>query len=190
MRKFILLFVIFSSFIGSGQVELKPGIKAGLNLANFTHTNYDAKTDFYAGIKLGVKFTERYTLQPEIVYSRQGARPQFDAGTNSDIQIDYLSIGITNKFLLFEEVNLHLVIGPFFDFKINDNIDDYSSLFEFLDYFDIGFFTGVDYEFSSGFGLEIRYKLGFNEISGVDINSNNTHYNKVFQLGLSYNFNF
>ena len=102
MRKIILLFVIFSSFSVTSQVALKPGVKAGLNLANFTNASYDFKPDFYAGIKLGLKFTERYTLQPEILYSRQGARPQFDGGPNSDIQIDYLSIAIANKFLLFE----------------------------------------------------------------------------------------
>lgn len=189
MRKFILLLVIFSSFIANSQVELKPGVKAGLNLSNFTNSNFDVKPDFYAGISLGLKISERYTLQPEVLYSRQGARLQSDGGANSSIEIDYLSLGISNKFILFKGVNLYAVAGPFFDFKVRDNID-YNSLFEFLDKFDVGFFAGLDYEFSSGLGVDFKYKLGLNELNGIGNDTNSTYHNKVFQFGISYNFKF
>ena len=189
MRKFIFLIVLFSSFIVTGQVEFKPGVKAGLNVANITHTNFEVKSDFYVGVLFGLKFSEIYTLQPEVLYSRQGARPKLDGGSDFDIELEYLSLGFANKFLLFKGVKLHTVVGPFFDIKTKDNLD-YSNSFDIFGNFDVGFFVGLDYEFSSGLGIDLRYKMGLVDLGGIDVNSVRQHNNKVFQFGLSYNFKF
>lgn len=189
MRKFIVLLVMFSSFIVTSQVELKPGVKTGLNLANITHSNFDVKPDFYAGISLGLQFSERYILQPDVLYSRQGARPQLDGVSDSEIQIDYLSVVLVNKYAVFKDVKLYAVAGPFFDFVVDDNLDLGVGYFGFLDKFDIGFIAGLDYEFSSGLGIDLRYKLGFSDID-LNFNDQKQHTNKLFQLGLSYNFKF
>ena len=189
MKKFILLFVTCFSFFANSQVELKPGVKAGLNLANISNADYKVKPDFYAGISLGLKFSERYTLQPELVYSRQGARSELDGASNSEIQIDYFSIGVANKYKLIQGVNLYAVAGPFLDVIIKDNID-YEPFLNLTGTFDIGLFAGLDYEFWSGLGVEFRYKFGLKEVNGIGNDVNVEHFNRVFQVGLSYNFKF
>lgn len=187
MRKWILLFVISSSIVATSQVELKPGIMAGLNLANISNTDYKIKPDFYAGFYLGLNFSERYTLQPELVYSRQGARSELDGASNSEIQIDYFSIGVANKYKLIHGVNLYVVTGPFLDVIVKDNID-YEPFLNLTGTFDTGLFAGLNYEFLSGLGIEFRYKLGLKEVNGIGNDVNVEHFNKVFQVGLSYNF--
>jgi len=86
MKKIFVLAVLFSAMSSFAQVKFKPGIRAGANFAKFssveevffgdddydTDVNRNFIIDFYAGVTFGIQFTKRYTLQPEINYSRQG----------------------------------------------------------------------------------------------------------------------
>ncbi len=63
----ILLISVFSYSNLSAQVEIKPGIKGGLNFANLTNTNdgdisSNGITSFHIGGTLSFKFAKFYTL--------------------------------------------------------------------------------------------------------------------------------
>lgn len=206
---------IFASlFLGLGisqmnaQVTVKPGIKAGLNLSTLTNLNADSKTDFYAGGFVDIKLASFYTLSPEVIYSRQGAEvnsffdelflpnpddPAFRS-RSFDIELQYISLGVMNKFKIVD--GFHAMVGPSFDFKVGDNLND-SDLIDF----DLAILGGLGYTFPIGLTVEARFKQGLADIYGDNYSDyyyengeyyndsiDNIKLNQVFQFGVSYAF--
>lgn len=208
MRNYIAIIVLgLLTYTGvSAQVSIKPGVKAGINFSTFTNTEADSKTDFYIGGLLAIKLAKIYTLQPEFVYSRQGAivnQRYYNGGydpivsySKKDVKysIDYLNLGVINKFTFGK--GFHAAVGPTLDFKINDNFNEKGSVKP--EDFDLGLIFGGGYSLPNGLTFEARFKQGFVDIFG---NNYNNYYdeegngnvddvilNQVFQLGVSYTF--
>ncbi len=202
-RIFTIALLAFFGLITHAQVTFKPGIRAGVNFSHFTKgdkydngyydtngnyisvTNrdtYKAKSDFYLGFYGALHLAKRYTLQPEIDYSRQGAI--YDGNNPANIangrkkDISYLSIEIINKFLFSDKLNVHF--GPTADFIVekSDNIDTDSDL-------DLAFVFGLEYNFTKNLGIEARVKKGV--IPVIDYSHDN-HTNVVFSFGGTYTF--
>lgn len=210
-RTITLLFVCFSIFSAAAQVTFKPGARAGLNLSNFTNTDFDTKTDFYVGGFLAINFTKYYTLQPELTYSRQGAKsgnndystalpdvndPAFRPPGEKDFSVQYLSLAAMNKFY-FGGGGFHAAVGPSLDFKVGDN---FSGVNEDLVGVDLAFNAGLGYTLPMGLTIEARYKIGLVDIFGNNVDYNYDYYyddngniddvvlNSVIQLGVAYTF--
>ncbi|WP_432670203.1 porin family protein [Flavobacterium sp. SM2513] len=194
-----LMLSVFSSV--EAQVTIKPGVKAGLNLTRFTNTESDFRPDFYVGGLVEIKFKKFYTLQPELLYSRQGATITYldNFGTNpktfeKDFNVDYLSLGVINKFTFGQ--GFQVAVGPSLDFLIADNFDSFQE--EKLIGFDLGLNLGVGYSLPNGLTFEARIKQGLLDIFGTnydeynDENGNGNYdeviLNQLFQLGVSYTF--
>jgi hypothetical protein len=205
--------IVVALFLGIGilqmnaQVTVKPGIKVGLNVSSLTNMDADSKADFYAGGFVDIKLANFYTLSPEIIYSRQGAKVNnyFDElylpnpddpafmSRDFDIELQYVSVGVMNKFKIVE--GFHAMVGPSIDFKVGDNLGD-SDLIDF----DLAILGGVGYTFPIGLTIEARFKQGLADIFGdnysdydyngnyYDDNVNNIKLNQVFQFGVSYIF--
>lgn len=207
----LLLFVVgLGTLTTNAQVEIKPGVRAGLSLSRLTNVENDGmKNDFYVGATLGIKFVKFYTLQPELTYSRQGAKiggysnVYYDFVTDQYIteyiesrkyQLDYLSLGINNKFTFGP--GFQVMVGPTVDFKVADNFPAYMS--DELIGVDICLMGGLGFQFSNGFGIEARFKQGIVDIFGENYNEYNDdngngniddiYLNQVFQIGASYTF--
>ncbi|TGD59165.1 outer membrane beta-barrel protein [Flavobacterium humi] len=195
MKKTIIvaLFCIFGLSQANAQVSFKPGLRAGLNFSHlskggayyddeFTNDDRDfnSRTDFYLGFYGALKLTRFYTLQPEINYSRQGARFQFYTDDNrrhtENLEVSYLSLGVINKFTFNEKFNVH--VGPTLDFVVDENFDTDSEV-------DMAFVLGAGYNFTRNFGIEARIKKGI--IPVLDYSDGN-HTNVVFQTGITYTF--
>jgi len=199
MKKIFFAVLFFSSCftVINAQVTFKPGVKAGLNFSNFTNSETDAKTDFYVGGLLAIKFAKSYTLQPELVYSRQGAYEKITnayvvPNASSYIQgydrtvkysLDYISLGIINKFTLGQGFNF--VVGPSLDFKV---FSDFKSGYDNPIGFDFAVIGGVGYTFSNGISIDARFKQGVLDIFGD--NYDEDILNQLVQVGVSYTFDF
>ncbi|MEW5674710.1 porin family protein [Flavobacterium enshiense] len=187
----------------NAQMKAKPGLKAGLNFSNFTNTETNTKTDFYVGGLVALKFTKFYTLQPEFVYSRQGAKADYVVynplytGTpirHEKYHIDYMSFAAFNKFTFGK--GFHAGVGPTLDFRIGDNFHE--MYIEEPQDFDLGLIFGGGYSLPNGLTFEARFKQGFVDIFGNDYNNysdqdndgdaSDVVLNQVFQLGVSYTF--
>lgn len=204
MKKSII--VVLLCFFGmaqmNAQVTFRPGIKGGVNFSHFTQTErtdekFTSKTDFYAGVFGALKLTKIYTLQPELVYSRQGAkREYFDVNNirrEETLDVSYLSIAVANKFTF---KNFNFQVGPAIDIKVNDSQKDIVSNdgeeyyeFNYNPYsgIDIAFFAGVGYDFTKNFGLEARIKKGIVPVNDT-WDSEDNYTNVVFQVGATYTF--
>ncbi|MFY0481865.1 porin family protein [Flavobacterium sp. PLA-1-15] len=204
MKK-ILLFTALNLFFFStsnAQVTIKPGVKAGLNLSRFTNSDSDFRPDFYVGGLAEIKFSSFYALQPELVYSRQGATITYNdfavnpsgGSVEKKYSLDYLSLGAINKFTFAER--FQAVVGPTIDIQVADNFDRETS--DDLIGLDLGLAIGLGYSLPNGLTFEARFKQGLIDIFGDNYNAyedenNNGNYdeivtNQVIQLGISYTF--
>lgn len=211
-RKLIITFFILIGIAQSSeaQITLKPGIRTGVNFSKFTNFDTNFKTGFYVGGELAIKFNKLYTLQPELVYSRQGGNrtvnysdlniynpndPIFLNDNEISYTIGYFSLSAISKFNF--GTGFHLLVGPSLDFKVNDNFkDDLFSRGQPIG-FDFALVGGFGYSLPNGLSFEARFKQGMLDIYGNNYNNidqnNNGNYDEVvlnqsFQLGVSYTF--
>lgn len=197
MRKSILIaFVLFIGLIAAqAQVKVSPGVRGGLNFSTLTNIeDNNAKTDFYLGGLVNIKFNKYFSLQPELSYSRQGdeGREYFDNGSYRYVnyELNYITVGAVAKFN-FNGSGFHVLAGPSLDFKIDDNYINSNP-----EDFDLAIVGGVGYSLPNGLTFEARIKQGLIDIYGYDgiyDDNNNGNYdevilNQVFQIGISYTF--
>ncbi|NDP28437.1 MAG: porin family protein [Flavobacterium sp.] len=179
----VFLFVISGILQTHAQVTFRPGVRGGANFSHFTkgndyysdnstsnNFNYGTHTDFYIGFYGALKLSKFYTLQPEFDYSAQGS------GANTkELNVDYLSVELLNKFTFNDKFNIHF--GPTLDFVVSKDFNTEADA-------DMAFVLGAGYNFTPNFGIETRVKKGIINVYYDDVN----HTNVVFSLGVNYTF--
>lgn len=174
--KIFLLLILMASF-NLAQAQLRIGIKAGANFANLEGVSLDTKmrTGFHFGALAELKLPGSFALQPEVLYSSQGA--DIDEEAFQDIQYDYITVPVMLKYYLVKDL-FNIELGPQFAFLVNDNVDiEDSSTFDFAA---VG---GVGVDLGKSFFVQGRYVLGLTDASAdADVT------NRVIQLSLGYKF--
>ena len=152
--------------------EIAFGVKAGYINSNFTgdFPSPTANGSFYIGGLVDFHVTEAFHVQPELLYSIEGAK---------DAKINYLRIPIMAKYYVANGFNLQA--GPEVAFKAGG--DD--SIKDSVKSVDFGLGIGAGYELSSGLMFDARYNLGLNNI---DNSGSGTVKNVSFNIGLGYRF--
>jgi len=173
------------------QKKASFGIKVGANYSTISNMNLDPQWGLLIGAFVNIQHSSFYAMQPELMYSRQGGRSRFE--DQESIEIDYVSLGLTNKFFVMKDERLHFLVGVNLDFDFDDNIiwminkgfnDD-------VFFFDIAFYGGLGYQFDIGLTLETRYKQGTIEVFTDDFfNDERNHLNAMFQFSVAYKFDF
>lgn len=158
MRKLILILIAILSIDGYAQ-GIKVGLKAGVNYANFTNSDIqtDAITSFHGGLVTEFSLLKNFSLQPELLYSTQGAELN-DFGQQIKNELGYISIPVLAKFYLND--NLSLEIGPQASFLLSERneVDAGDS-----NTFDFAVAGGLTYKFGKHFFVQGRYGLGLTE---------------------------
>ena len=169
MKKTILVAaLLFSVFTTIQAQSFKLGIKAGLNYANQTGTtimvndkNYqtDAISSYHAGLVAEINLFEGLALQPELLYSTQGATYKNALGDITN-EVGYLSIPVMIKIGLSKSISLEL--GPQASFLLSEKdqfvVKDPST-------FDFAVAGGLGLKVTKSIFLQARYGLGLTEIS-------------------------
>lgn len=171
----------------AGKVSI--GLKGGLNVYNIHNDNdvkYDTKIGYHFGLLGHIHINLNFGIQPEIVYSTQGAKRTFENVTTS-YNLDYINVPVLFQYMF--DNGLRLQAGPQVEFLINakakndiattDIKDDLKSI-------DLALSVGASYVFPpTGFGVDARYNLGLSDINETgDVKSTN----RGFQVGLFYIF--
>ncbi|MDD2985767.1 porin family protein [Flavobacterium sp.] len=171
MKKIILTIMAFAAFGTANAQDIKFGVKAGANFSNFTgDADVDGRTGFYIGGLADFTVSEKFHVQPEVLYSMEGGK---------DAELDFVRIPIMAKYYVMDGLNLQA--GPMLGFKIGgeDGLDEATKS---LDY-GLGF--GAAYELPIGVFFDLRYNLGLANISDNDMFDLGT---TAFQVGLGYRF--
>lgn len=180
MKKLALLIVtlLTISQLNYAQSNIKFGVKAGLNYANFTNTEIktDAITNYHAGILLEIGLFDNLAIQPELIYTTVGASYD-NAITDFKNELGYISIPVLAKFSLSE--TLFLEAGPQGSFLLSKKdkvFDDYNE-------FDFSVNAGLGINLTKNLFASARYNLGVTEIAR-DADAKNS----VFQLSVGLLF--
>ena len=183
MKKLLLLSTIamFSMANSINAQNVDVGFKAGLNISNLTGGDADRNNllDFHVGALAEFKITEKISLQPELLYTRQGSEPQ----DSLKIKLDYLAIPLMVKYHVSKKFSLEA--GPQLSFLVNDKAEFNDSSIPDADVdassFDFGLKVGCAYKINSNLFAQVRYNYGVTTVvENPDIK------NSVFQISLGY----
>ncbi len=196
--KIRLLTIFFFIVCVSPHAQIKLGIKAGYNLTslNFSGSQflpeYTSKSDFNAGLLISIPLFSNCSLQPEVVYSGQGAKNSiiFNPQTIVHIvyDINYLTVPILFKYQ--HPSGFFVESGPQIGFLLSANFSSGGGSRDNMantDSPDISWAFGLGYKIPViPLGFDARYNLGLNSIDMIE--SNGKTKNSVFQFGIFYLF--
>ena len=195
MKKIILAIAILITLSSNAQ-KINFGIKAGLNMSMLTGSKdqiMSSTNGFFAGALLEFKILEKIALQPELLFSEQGAKFQSKNLTFSTTRkMDYLILPIMVKYYL--KRGLFLEAGPQAGFLISakqdvenriTNTSTSENIKDATKVFDMSANVGIGYDIIDKVVTQIRYCIGITNTSTLE---NTDIKNGVFQLSVGYKF--
>lgn len=162
------------------------GVKAGVNLSSVKVSDgedYDSKTGFHVGGLAHIHISQHFAVQPELVFSTQGGQ---DEGEDFKLKLNYINVPILAQYMFNDGFRLHT--GPQLGFLVGAKTkegDVEIDVDDQIQSFDFGWTFGGSYIAKRGFGVDVRYNLG---ISNISDNDGFEAKNRVFQLGVFYQF--
>ncbi len=203
----IVLLVILSNTVIAQEKSIRYGAKAGLNLSSIIVKDSDGlkpRTSFHVGGVVEFPITEKFSIQPEILYSPQGF---IDKGKDNSFnfksvfKLDYLNIPIMAKYYVTK--GLSIEGGPQIGFLLSAKADVKQTnlatgktetkslnIKKELSTVDLGANIGVGYQLDMGVFLQGRYNIGLLDVDKKDKNEkyNDRSLNSVFQFSVGYKF--
>lgn len=214
MKKIILITVlaVFCSMANAQDEPTKGsdimfGLKAGMNFSMITGDDtddFDGKVAFHIGAVAEFPLSEKFSIQPELMYSAQGDKGSFvEEGLKMDaeLKLDYLVLPVMAKYYVGDGFSLEA--GPQIGFTVNSELSvkaegmsvtvDLKDLVKDIDF---GFGFGLGYKLENGLNFSGRYNVGITNffesegsLLGETIYSDgSTNHNNVFQLSIGYFF--
>ena len=205
MKKIILssLFVLAVSFTYAQKAEF--GIKGGLNVANQNYSGDGAPSPlaiigFHVGGFADIKISEKFSIQPELLYSTQGSKFNLLVNTNGSnydtentFLLSYINIPVMFKYYATEKFSLEAgpQIGFMVDSKLKTDVigqsvtQDAKDLFESVDF---GLNLGAGYDITKKISAGIRYNFGLTNVMKSESGDNSEIKNSVFSLSVGYKF--
>ncbi len=192
MKKIIFLVVALFAASTMFSQGIIFGVKAGVNLATLNsnisefNDHVSMRTAFHVGGVADVGITDRFSIQPELIYSSVGAKSDADGG-DFDIITDYLSIPFLAKYNVAN--GFSILVGPQAGFLLNAKIKGEDEELDFKDdmeSIDFGLGFGLAYKLNTGLSFDARYVLGLSNTwtdTGDDTVKNN-----VIQFSIGYMF--
>lgn len=184
-----MIFAIFSASLLFAQ-GAKFGLKGGLNvstLSNNSGSEMGSRLGFHGGLLAHIHLSPQWGIQPELVYSSQGAKYTVTDGEHS-LGLNYLNLPVQVQYMF--DNGFRVQTGPQIGFltSVQDKRDGTETGFFTSDDFksvDVSWSAGLGYLTYSGFGVDARYNFGLNNINdaGTAVRRNN-----VFQVGVFYMF--
>lgn len=186
MKKTILTIacVAILSLYAFSQAQFALGLKGGLNFAKFDATDVSGslknKTGFNGGAFALIKLT-KIGIQPEILFSQQGSKFEFD-GNNIDNNFDYINIPVILK--LYTVAGINIQAGPQFGFLTRAEIDG-SNVKDSFKGSDLSLALGLGWDLPFGLTFDARYNLGLTKIDESDPGFDAVK-NQVIQLSVGF----
>jgi hypothetical protein len=187
--KFYFISIITIMVLAAGTVSAQSvniGTKIGLNsytINNDNNSGFDSKLGLHVGLLGHIHLDEQFALQPEIVYSMQGAK-----SGNTNFNLDYINVPVLVQYMF--DNGFRLQAGPQLGFLINAKAENNNSSADVKDDFksiDAGLSFGVGYIHTpTSLGFDARYNLGLSDISESSSVQSNS---RGFQIGIFYLFN-
>lgn len=210
MKKIILSVAAMLTFGFVNAQEVEFGVKGGVNIATITGDVEDAsaKIGFHIGGFAEIKISEKFSFQPEILFSTQGAKAEtkyteqgFAVEASEKINLAYLNIPLIAKLYVAEGFSLEA--GPQIGFlmsakdKAEYKVSGMGQTIEESEEIDIksnsnsvdfGLNFGLGYKFTENLSAGARYNLGLNDINKKEEGVSESVKNSVIQVSIGYSF--
>jgi opacity protein-like surface antigen len=205
MKKIFLSFVaVFYFIIAQAQTNDDKsnspcfGVKGGVNIANFMGDDAGSSKSFI-GFNVGLfaefKLSQKLYIQPELLYSGQGAKEDLTIeGINFDatLKVNYINIPVMFKYYVVNDLSLE--VGPYVGFLTSAKVkvessfgSDTEDAKDFFKSTDFGIGIGFNYDVTQAIFLNARYSAGLAQIGDTDTDDNDVK-NSVLQFGLGFRF--
>jgi hypothetical protein len=208
MKKlFFITAITIMSITATQAQEVRLGAKAGVNFSNLGGDveDADARTGFHLGGLVEIPINERFSVQPEVLYSAQGA--EFNESGNFGgvpynysvtTKLDYIQIPVMAKVYLVE--GLALEAGPQVAFLVSDKYEYDGDLGPFddngegdldeddLSSIDVSLGAGVSYRLPMGLFFGARYNFGLSNVNDAADKDDYKIHNNVIQLSAGFSF--
>ncbi|MBS7232294.1 PorT family protein [Flavobacterium psychroterrae] len=206
MKKVILCMIAIIVFGFANAQETKFGLKGGGNISNFLGdvNGFKSRVGFNVGVFVEIKLLKNFSIQPEILYSQQGAKLKY-AGNFYDgnnyqyyktklmYNLGYINVPIMFKYYAIEK--LAIEAGPQIGFLVSANgktkvngLNTDISIKDFYKTIDFGLNLGAVYDFTKNISVGARYNLGLSNIIKTEAEESDKVHNGVFSLSLGYKF--
>jgi len=190
MKKILVLIIISSSLSLSAQKSKKDegitlGLKGGLNVSNFAGDIKDNtfRTSVHVGVFSEIMISDKFSLQPELLYSGQGFSGRAIPGFSRS-KYDYINLPVLAKIYIAEKISIEA--GPQIGFLVsakNRTTDDNVKIQD-QKTVDFGLNIGLAYDLKNGMFFQTRYNLGLSNVNS-GTNSNAVKYtNSVIQVSV------
>ena len=171
------------------------GVKGGANISSINDENLvpDAQTDPRLGYHFGVlghfHLSKNWGLQPEVVYSTEGAKYSYPTYTGKT-QINVINIPVLLQFMTGP--GFRIETGPQLGFVTKANFEDQNGTRDITEQSKtiVSWALGLGYLTKSGFGIDGRFNLGLTNLYKEDLYPEDVRAkSRVGQIGIFYQFN-
>ncbi|WP_264534891.1 porin family protein [Flavobacterium sp. N1736] len=205
MKRIILSAIAIMAFGFTNAQETKFGLKGGLNISNFSGDtegiDFKSRIGFNIGAFVEIKLSDKFAIQPEVLYSTQGATADdfadFETGITGDVafKLNYINIPVMFKYYVAEKFNIEA--GPQIGFltsaKTTTTLNGYSGEHDMdvkdsFESVDFGLNLGAAYDFTEHFSAGLRYNLGLANTAKTEPGDDSKVHNGVFSVNVGYKF--
>jgi len=167
MKKIIFAAVAVFGFAFANAQETKFGAKAGLNLSNFTGDaeNSSTKVGFQVGAFVEIKVSEKFSVQPEVMFSALGATEEF-FGITVNTNLNYIVVPVMAKYYVAGAFSLEAgpQIGFLMSAKSEADGGESVDIKDIVNSTDFGINVGAGYDVTENINLGLRYTIGVSNI--------------------------
>ena len=189
MKKYFLLLILFLVVSGAFAQEYRWGVKAGLNVADIgaKDLGYVTRLGYHVGGFTEAIITPFFSIQPELVYSLQGAATDNSREVYSNYH--YINIPLVAKVYFYQDASIELGVQYGFLLAAQQKTNYYTdNITKQVNRNDFALVMGVAYKFGDHYNFGIRYNLGITDTAGRSIIFEQRATNRVLQLSLGYLF--
>ena len=160
----VLLCISTAGFAQSFQI----GVKGGVNFSNYTGGDFetDGLVGFHVGGLMNFKFGQHFSLQPEVLFSSQGAKIKSDLTDDENVRVSYITVPVMLK--LKSTGGFYIEAGPQVSFRAGEEFNEDASVDHFAKNMDLSLAGGLGFHSTSGFGIGARYIAGLSKVGDFD----------------------
>lgn len=205
MKNLFRIMLVTCLFTTAISAQTKIGLKLGINFSNLYGSDV-GETSTLSGISAGAyfsyKFSNIFEIQPEVYYSRKGAKEKGVTETETfdyDFALDYIEVPLLFKVSFpIEKLLIRPIVfaGPAISFNTNAKISRvingyaYDVNYDYVKSTEVSLILGTGISIPSkhyDWGFDLRYILGLTKIddSGENLNAKNNVINFNIYFGTS-----
>jgi hypothetical protein len=169
----ILFWISLNAQSSKREEGITFGLKGGLNVSNLVGDINDNtfRTSVHLGIFSEIMISDKFSLQPELLYSGQGYSGSANPGFSRS-KYDYINFPVLAKIYVAKKISIEA--GPQIGFLVSakEKTSDDKITIPNQKTVDFGLNLGLAYDLKNGVFFQTRYNLGLSNInSGSNVNA-------------------